>query len=85
MTVQLIEIFICTQRSIFQIEKLDDAIQIWKMSKLIDIINKIKNSVYYMCSILTKGSTCRKNKKLRFLLIIIEQVMTNLLKKNLAF
>ena len=35
-----------------------------------------------MCSILTKGSTCRKNKKLRFLLILIEQVMTNLLKKN---
>ena len=33
-------------------------------------------------SILTKGSTCRKNKKLRFLLIIIEQVMRNLLKKN---
>ena len=38
-----------------------------------------------MCSILTKGSTCRKNKKLRFFLILIEQVMTNLLKKNLAF
>ena len=35
-----------------------------------------------MCSILTKGSTCRKNKKLRFFLILIEQVMTNLLKKN---
>ena len=34
-----------------------------------------------MCSILTKGSTCRKNKKLRFFLILIEQVMTNLLKK----
>ena len=24
---------------------------------------------YYMCSILTKRSTCRKNKKMRFLLI----------------
>ena len=35
-----------------------------------------------MCSILTKGSTCRKNKKIRFFLILIEQVMTNLLKKN---
>ena len=35
-----------------------------------------------MCSILTKGSTCRKNKKLRSFLILIEQVMTNLLKKN---
>ena len=35
-----------------------------------------------LCSILTKGSTCRKNKKLRFFLILIEQVMTNLLKKN---
>ena len=34
-----------------------------------------------MCSILTKGSTCRKNKKLRFFLILIEQVMTNMLKK----
>ena len=39
----------------------------------------------YMCSILTKGSTCRKNKKLRFFLILIEQVMTNLLNKKLAF
>ena len=38
-----------------------------------------------MCSILTKGSTCCKNKKMRFFLILIEQVMTNLLKKNLAF
>ena len=38
--------------------------------------------IIYMCSILTKGSTCRKNKNLRFLLILIEQVMTNLLKKN---
>ena len=37
-----------------------------------------------MCSILTKGSTCRRKKnKMRFLLIWIEQVMTNLLKKNL--
>ena len=36
----------------------------------------------YLCSILTKGSTCRKSKKLRFLLILIEQVMTNLLKKK---
>ena len=27
-----------------------------------------------MCSILTKGSTCRKNKKMRFSLILIEQV-----------
>ena len=35
----------------------------------------------YMCSILTKGTGCRKNKKLRFFLISIEQVMTNLLKK----
>ena len=35
-----------------------------------------------MCSILTKGSTCRKNKKLRFLLILIEQVMTKLLEKK---
>ena len=33
------------------------------------------------CSILTKESTCRKNKKMRFLLILIEQVMTNLLEK----
>ena len=40
------------------------------------------NTHIYMCSILTKGSTCRKNKKNRFLLICIEQVMTNLLKKN---
>ena len=40
------------------------------------------NFKYYMCSILTKGSTCRKNKKLRFFLILIAQVMTNLLKKN---
>ena len=39
----------------------------------------------HMCSILTKGSTCRKNIKLRFLLILIEQVMTNLLKNFLAF
>ena len=39
----------------------------------------------YMCSILTKGSTCRKNKKIRFLLILIEQVITNLLKQKLAF
>ena len=39
----------------------------------------------HMCSILTKGSTCRKNKKLRFFLILIEQVMTNLLKIFLAF
>ena len=30
-------------------------------------------------------SHCRKNKKLRFFLILIEQVMTNLLKKKLAF
>ena len=37
-----------------------------------------------MCSILTKGSTCRKNKTLRFLLILVEQVMTNLLKKKIA-
>ena len=41
------------------------------------IVSKVQNT--YMCSILTKGSTCRKNKKMRFLL---EQVMTNLLKKN---
>ena len=32
----------------------------------------------YMCSILTKWSTCRKNKKLRFFLILIERVMTNM-------
>ena len=32
-------------------------------------------------SILTKGSGCRKKQKKRFLLILIEQVMTNLLKK----
>ena len=38
-----------------------------------------------MCSILTKGSRCRKNTKMRFLLILIEQVMTNLLKTNLTF
>ena len=37
--------------------------------------------VPYMCSILTKQSGCRKKQKLRFLLILIEQVMTNLLKK----
>ena len=45
---------------------------------------KSKSSTGYdnMCSILTKGSTCRKNKKLRFFLILIEQVMTNLLKKS---
>ena len=36
----------------------------------------------YMCSILTKGSTCRKNKNKNFLLILIEQGMTNLLKKK---
>ena len=35
-----------------------------------------------MCSILTKGSTCRKNKKNEIFLILIEQVMTNMLKKN---
>ena len=35
----------------------------------------------HMCSILTKGSTCRKNKKMRFFLILMEQVMTNMLKK----
>ena len=38
-----------------------------------------------MCSILTKGPHVAKIKKLRFLLIIIEQVMTNLLEKKLAF
>ena len=43
-----------------------------------------KIHVPYMCSILTKGSTCRKNIKLRFLLILVEQVMTKLLKKKLA-
>ena len=37
-----------------------------------------------MCSILTKGSTCRKNKKSRFFLILKEQVMTNLLKKKIS-
>ena len=46
------------------------------------ITNILCTSLSHMCSILTKGPTCRKNKKLRFLLIFIEQVMTNLLKKN---
>ena len=40
--------------------------------------------ITYMCSILTKGSTCRKNKKMIFLLVLIEQVMTNLLKKKIS-
>ena len=44
-----------------------------------------RHNIGYHISILTKGSTCRKNKKLRFFLILIEQVMTNLLKKKLAF
>ena len=35
----------------------------------------------YMCSILTKESGCCKKIKLRFLFILIEQIMTNLLKK----
>ena len=35
-----------------------------------------------MCSILTKGSICRKNKKNKIFVDLIEQVMTNLLKKN---
>ena len=43
------------------------------------------DKIIHMCSILTKGSTCRKNKKLRFFLILIGQVMTNLFKKKLAF
>ena len=38
-----------------------------------------------MCSIITKGSGCRKKQKLRFVLILIEQVMTNLLRKKLTF
>ena len=48
------------------------------------LINTFENRwlICYMCSILTKGSTCRKNKIMRFLLILIEQVMTNLLEKN---
>ena len=56
------------------------------MSYLVSPLEGVKSEavVVYrkLCSILTKGSTCRKNKKLRFLLIFIEQVMTNLLKKN---
>ena len=51
-----------------------------------DLFNRRKDEYKqyraYLCSILTKGSTCRKNKKLRLFLILIEQVMTNLLKKN---
>ena len=35
---------------------------------------------YVIC--LTKGSKCRKNKKLRFLLIVVEQVMTKSVEKK---
>ena len=49
---------------------------------LIYISNDFSYTKLNLCSILTKGSTCRKNKKLRFFLILKEQVITNLLKKN---
>ena len=38
-----------------------------------------------MCSILTKGSTCRKKTKLRFLLILIEQDLNKSVEKKIAF
>ena len=40
---------------------------------------------YYMCSILTKGSTCRKNKKLRFFLALNRAGHDKSVKKKLAF
>ena len=46
------------------------------LNKLIEILRNCN-----MCSILTKGSTCRKSKKLRYLLILIEQVCL----KKIAF
>ena len=42
-----------------------------------DIYFSKRYFTYNMCIILTKGSGCRKKQKLRFLLILIEQVMTN--------
>ena len=56
-----------------------DKLSVWLKANQLSLNDQ---KTYYMCSILTKGSKCRKNKKLRFFLILIEQVMTNLFKKN---
>ena len=46
------------------------------------ILYNANENWYIILYDLFSRSTCRKNKKLRFFLILIEQVMTNLLKKN---